>query len=122
MKRNRFIMFQQLIEGLRRAPSFASIISRIVRFVDFPMCDRNDRDLPVVISYDLIGITVFDTTLNVPQGFDFAADRHCKFHKIFCLGAWVDLIYDKRGFSMPAFKTQAKIQPGFRMYRCGSDA
>lgn len=80
---------------------------------DFPFIVWG-RDLPTIISYDRIAVIVFDKLMNIPQGFDLNGDRHCKFHKIECLGSWVDVVYDKRGHSKPAFKSLSRIQSGFR--------
>ena len=62
-----------------------------------------------------MSIIIIDNTLNIQKGFGIN-DQHCKFHKIRLLCSWADIIYDKRGFSEPAFNSLPKIATGFRTY------
>ena len=113
-RKNRFIMFQHLLDDIKKTVSTAAIVSKIIKYCSFLLSSH--RELPTIIDYDFIGIIVFDRNMKIPQGLDLQNDSHCKFHKIKCLDNWVDLIYDKKGYSEPAFNSFAKVRLGFRTY------
>jgi len=115
-KRNRFIIFQHLIEDAKKSINTSQIVSKLVKyFANFPPI-ISKRNLNQIIQYDKISVFVLDKKMKIVQNFDVQTDCHCKFHKVRCLKNWIDAIYDLRGVTEPAFNTIEKANSGFRSY------
>jgi hypothetical protein len=64
----------------------------------------------------MISIFVLANDLKVIEHFDPLKDSHCKYQKVKLLCMWIDVIYDKKGYSPPVFTTLNRIKAGFRRY------